>query len=103
MTEKPKHDYLPSAFRAASPNDSWKIIWGCQEFDGNDGFYIENHAANFTMKSMGVRFFERAPNGSGPYGFDVYELTNDAGKVVRAGVCELSNGVWASAIWDPEG
>ncbi|WP_299723920.1 hypothetical protein [uncultured Tateyamaria sp.] len=101
MTDKSKIFLLSSAVRAAPPNDDWKIIWGCQEFDGNPGFYVEKSVANFSMKNLRTMFFATAPKGSHRYRFDVYELTNDAGQVIKAASCEVSNGVWASAIWDP--
>lgn len=95
--DKSKTYLMKAAVRADPPNDDWLIIWGCDEFDGIEGFYIENNHANFSYKETGEMFSTLDPRGNS-YTLHVYRLRNKAGKEVDAAICEVSPGVYASGV-----
>lgn len=95
--DKSRTYLMKSAKRADPPNDDWLIIWGCNEFDGIEDFFIENNVANFSSQRTGEMFSTRDPRGN-LYTLSVYRLTNDAGKEVDAAICEVSPGVYASGV-----
>ena len=88
---------MKAALPAEPPNDDWMIIWGCNEFDGIEGFYIENNTANFTSKRTGETFVANDTRGNS-YTFHVERLRNKAGQEVDAACCEVSPGVYASGV-----
>jgi len=91
---------LETAQRPLPPNDDWRIVWGCQEYDAVLDAEITKNRANFSTKRVGESFMVPDPQGNGPYHFVVEELTKRTGETVQVANCELTPGVWASAIRD---
>lgn len=100
MNDSYKFMRLEAAHRLLPPNNDWKVVWGCQEFDAVLGADLVKNTANFSTKRLGESFMAHDPDGNGPYHFVVMELTKHTGETVQVANCELTAGVWASALRD---
>ena len=86
--------------RPEPPLDDWRILWGGREFEGIEGVAIINNVANFKLTETGHAFTTPDPIWGQVKTFDVYDLTKSTGEVIQVALCEVSAGVYATAVRD---
>lgn len=91
---------MKRAARPKPPHDDWKIIWGCSEFEGIKGVEIVRNVANFSTNATGYQFTIPDPDNRGFYTFNVYDLKKKTGETIQVALCEVSPGVYATALRD---